>query len=117
MYGRHVYVDQTRLTPEFIAQKRQITQQPGARFAPAAFVTGGLDAVRDREEFLNLAHSVSLPILVIVADQAPPKSKAEMKALAELPNVEAQSLPGTLGLYEEFAPDVAALILPFLTRS
>ncbi|MGV0023451.1 hypothetical protein [Phormidesmis priestleyi] len=56
-------------------------------------------------------------ILVITADQAPPKSKAEMEALADLPRVEAHSLPGTLGLYEEFAPDVAASILPFLTRS
>ena len=46
-----------------------------------------------------------------------PKSKAEMEALAELPHVEAQSSPGTLGLYEEFAPDIAALILPFLKRS
>lgn len=40
-----------------------------------------------------------------------------MEALAELPHVEAHSLPGTLGLYKEFALDVAASILPFLTRS
>jgi pimeloyl-ACP methyl ester carboxylesterase len=38
MYRRHVYTDATKLTPEFIDRKHQITQQPGARFAPAAFV-------------------------------------------------------------------------------
>ena len=75
MYGRHVHVGQTRLTSEFITQKRQITQQPGARFAPAAFVTGGLDPVRDRRKSLDLARSIALPILVIVADQAPQSQK------------------------------------------
>ncbi|VEP12844.1 conserved hypothetical protein [Hyella patelloides LEGE 07179] len=80
MYKRHVYVDETKLTPKFIAQKHQITSKPGARYAPAAFVTGALDPVADREEFLQLLESVSIPVLIILAENAPPKSKAEMEA-------------------------------------
>jgi len=29
MYRRHVYTDATKLTPEFIKRKHQLTQQPG----------------------------------------------------------------------------------------
>lgn len=45
MYRRHVFVDQAKLTPDYIAQRYQGTQQSGARYAPVAFVTGGLDPV------------------------------------------------------------------------
>lgn len=114
MYGRHVYINQLRLTEEFITKKRQTTQQPGARFAPAAFVTGKLDLVSDRTAFLNYFASLTLPILAIIADQAPPKSRTEMNSLTNLPNVQTQVLKGTLGLHEEFAADVAAEILTFL---
>lgn len=114
MYGRHVYRDAARLTPEFIAHKRNITQQPGARFAPAAFVTGGLDPVGSRDEFLALVQAVDVPILAIAAAQAPSKSKAEMEALGSVATVQIQTLPGTLGLHEEFAPQVADAVLSFL---
>jgi pimeloyl-ACP methyl ester carboxylesterase len=53
MYRRHVYTDDSKLTPEFIASKKKITQKTGSRYAPAAFVTGTLDPVETREEFLN----------------------------------------------------------------
>lgn len=114
MYGRHVYVNRDRLTPEFIASKRQITQQPGARFAPAAFVTGAIDPVQNRSEFLAYFQSLTIPILVILAEQAPPSSKAEMEAIANLPGVENVSLPGTLGIHEEYAANVAQAIQNFL---
>ncbi|PIG91188.1 alpha/beta hydrolase [Gloeocapsopsis sp. IPPAS B-1203] len=113
MYGRHVYVDKARLTPEFIQQKRQITQHSGARFAPAAFVTGRLDPVTSRTDFLQL-FQVSLPIMVIVGSQAPPSSTAEMEAVAAVPGIQTQTLPGTLGLHEEYAAEVAEVVLPFL---
>jgi hypothetical protein len=116
MYRRHVYVDATRLTPEFIDRKYQITQQPGARFAPAAFVTGGLDPVQTRSEFLQQVRSLSMPVLVVISEQAPPGSKAEMDAIAELPGLQVQRLPGTLGLHEEFAAEVTQTILPFLSQ-
>lgn len=114
MYRRHVYTDTTKLTPEFIDRKHQITQQPGARFAPAAFVTGALDPVKSRDDFLAWFQALSTPVMVVIGEQAPPKSKAEMEVLAELPGVQVKRLPGTLGLHEEFAAEVAELILPFL---
>ncbi|NET05545.1 MAG: alpha/beta hydrolase [Symploca sp. SIO2B6] len=114
MYKRHVYVDETKLTPEFIARKHQITSKPGARYAPAAFVTGAIDPVADREEFLQLLDSVSIPVLIILAENAPPKSKAEMSAMAELGKVQTVKLTGTLGIYEESPEAVTEAILNFL---
>jgi pimeloyl-ACP methyl ester carboxylesterase len=98
MYGRHVYVDRAKLTPEFIAHKRQITQQPGARFAPVAFVTGAIDPVRERSDFLAYFQSLAVPLLVIIGEQVPPKSREEMDVLDKLPGVQAVVLPGSLGM-------------------
>ncbi|MBD2089007.1 alpha/beta hydrolase [Microcoleus sp. FACHB-1515] len=114
MYGRHVYVDQAKLTPEFIRKKRSLTQQTGARFAPAAFVTGAIDPATNQQEFLNYVQACSAPILTVVAAKAPPKSSAEMAAIAQLPNVQSVSIAGTLGLYEECAIEVVNAALPFL---
>ena len=86
MYRRHVFVDDTQLTPEYIAQRHQGTQKSGARYAPAAFVTGGLDPVETREEFLAYFESVTVPVMVIVAEQSPPSSKAEMEIMATQPS-------------------------------
>ncbi|NCJ05798.1 alpha/beta fold hydrolase [Synechococcales cyanobacterium C] len=115
MYERHVFTDATRLTPDFIAAKRMVTQKEGAKYGPAAFVTGGLDPVTCREDFLALARSVSQPMLALLAEQAPPQSKAEMAALGTLPQVRSQWLPGSLGLHEEFAPVVATALLNWLS--
>ncbi len=115
MYKRHVYVDETKLSPEFIAQKHQITAKKGGRYAPAAFVTGALDPVANREEFLSYLSSVSRPVLIILAENAPPKSKAEMSVMAELEQVQTVvRLPGTLGIHEEFPEEVAEAIKEFL---
>ena len=114
MYKRHVYVDETKLTPEFIAQKQQITSKNGARYAPAAFVTGAINPVATREEFLSYISSVSMPVLIISAENAPPKSKAEMLAMAELEQVQTVRLPGTLGIYEEYPEAVIEAIQNFI---
>ncbi|MDJ0573619.1 MAG: alpha/beta hydrolase [Xenococcaceae cyanobacterium MO_234.B1] len=114
MYKRHVYVDETKLTPEFIAQKHQITSKNGARYAPAAFVTGAIDPVANREEFLHLLSSVSMPVLIILAENAPPKSKAEMIAMAELEKVKVVRLTGTLGIHEEYPEAVTEAIKNFI---
>ncbi|MEM1255840.1 MAG: alpha/beta fold hydrolase [Cyanobacteria bacterium P01_H01_bin.21] len=113
MYQRHVFVDETRLTPTFIQQRHRITQQPGARFAPAAFVTAALDPMSDRTEWLQAATAVTAAssVRVILADQAPPQSKAEMQALSELPGIQTDHLPGSLGLYEEYDAEVGAIAL------
>jgi len=114
MYRRHVFVNEERLTPDYLAQRHRSTQQPGGRYAPAAFVTGWLDPVQTRAEFLALVDRLSIPIMVMVAEQAPPSSKAEMEAIAALPHVQTARLPGTLGMAEEYGEAIAAAMLPFL---
>lgn len=114
MYRRHVYVDVNKLTPEFMQQKYAITQQQGARYAPAAFVTGTLDPMQSHDEFLQVGRSLSVPTMIIISEQSPGRSKAEMEALAELPGIQRDRLPGSLGLHEEYASEVAAIVLPFL---
>ena len=98
-------------------KRYQNTQQPGARYAPAAFVTGGLDPVNEREEFLAGLAQQPEPVMVIVGEQAPPRSKAEMEAMAKLPSIQAAYLPGSLGMAEEFGDAIAPMILPFLQGS
>ena len=114
MYRRHVYTDATQLTDEFITQKRSITQQKGARFAPVAFVTGTLDPAENRADFLNLIQELSQPILTIIAEQSPSYSKKEMEAIASIDKVKIVRLPGTLGIHEEFSELVAEKIQEFL---
>jgi pimeloyl-ACP methyl ester carboxylesterase len=114
MYRRHVFVDEQRLTPDYIQQRHQSTQQPGARYAPAAFVTGGLDPMPSREVFLQSIELLACPVMVVVAEQAPPASKSEMEAIAALPEVQSTRLSGTLGLAEEYGDAVAKEIRPFL---
>ncbi|MCA1994474.1 MAG: alpha/beta hydrolase [Coleofasciculus sp. S288] len=115
MYKRHVYVDEAKLTPEFIDQKWQITQQPGARYAPAAFVTGAIDPVKERADFLALFQPLSVPVTVMIGEKAPPASRAEMDAISELPGVQTSVLPGSLGMHEEYGDAVAEVILGFLS--
>jgi pimeloyl-ACP methyl ester carboxylesterase len=110
MYRRHVYVNESKLTPEFIQEKRKITQQKGARFAPVAFVTGHLDPVENREQFFSLISGLKQPILNIIGENSPPYSLSEMVAISELPNVQTTRLAGTLGMAEEFATLIASLI-------
>lgn len=114
MYTRHVYADTSKLTAEFIHEKWLNTQKPGARYAPGAFVTGTLDGVYTSEEFLQLARNISIPLMVVIGNSSPPKSRSQMDLLAQLNNVNSVVLPGTLGMHEEYANEVAASIMPFL---
>jgi pimeloyl-ACP methyl ester carboxylesterase len=114
MYGRHVYVDKAKLTPEFITHKREITQQPGARYAPAAFVTGAIDPVKERDQFLAYFQPLPVPVMTIIGEQVPPKSRQEMDAIAKFPGVQSSVLPGSLGMHEEYADSVLQVIWNFL---
>jgi pimeloyl-ACP methyl ester carboxylesterase len=115
MVAGHVYSDPAWLAGERLAQKRKVTQGEGARFASVGFVTGGLDRLSSRTEFLDLAASAGIPILLVCGDETPPRSLAEMAALAQLPGVETVRIPrGKLSVYEEFPDAVAAAIEPFL---
>ncbi len=115
MYRRHVYADVSKLTPTLLSQKRQLTQQPGARFGAAAFVTGGLDPYVDRSDAIAHLQSLSIPVTIAIGENSPPKSKAEMFALAEVAHVTSFSLPGTLGLHEEYPAELYTHIKPFLS--
>ena len=72
-------------------------------------------SVASRVAFLDLARRADLPMLVIYGDQTPPRSRAEMEALAAVPGAELKLLPhGKLSLHEEFPDAVVAAIRPFL---
>ena len=114
MYQRHVYADPAKVTPDFIQNKWRVTQQPGARYGSAAFVTGGLDPAKVRSEFTDNFQHLAVPVMVVIAENAPPKSKAEMEVLAELPGVESRVISGSLGMHEENAADLANAIKSFL---
>lgn len=114
MYRRHVYADAAKVTADFIQGKWQITQKPGARYGSAAFVTGGLDPAKVRSEFTDNFQQLAVPVMVVIAENAPPKSKAEMEILAELPGVESIVIPGSLGMHEENAEALANAVKSFL---
>ena len=100
-----------------MARKRQLTQQPGARYGAGAFVTGGLDPYLDRAEAIAHLQSLHIPVLITIGENSPPKSKAEMFALAEVPGVTSVTLPGTLGMHEEYPIELDRVIHPFLTNN
>ncbi|MCT7962691.1 alpha/beta hydrolase [Laspinema sp. D1] len=114
MYKQHVFVDPAKLTPEFIAQKRDSTQHPGGRFAPVAFVTGTLDPAGDREEILAQFQPLPVPVKVIIGTLAPSGSQSVMEAVAQLPGVESARVGGSLGMHEEFPEAVVEAIADFL---
>jgi pimeloyl-ACP methyl ester carboxylesterase len=118
MYRRHVFADPAFLTDDLLADRMRLTRQPGARFASACFVTGALDPFDDRATFLAAARRVEGPMLMLYGPDTPPKSRAEMEALAALPGIESLLLErGTLGMAEELAGDLAPLIEGFLSRT
>lgn len=115
MYRRHVYADRGRITPDFVASKEAVARHAGGRFGSAAFVTGALDPVRSRDSFLALARAQTAPILVVYGAQTPPRSRAEIEALAALPGIQGRCLErGSLGIHEEEPAAVAAAVAPVL---
>ncbi|KAB8334376.1 alpha/beta hydrolase [Scytonema tolypothrichoides VB-61278] len=117
MYRRHVYVDAAKLTPDFIQYKWRNTQQSGARYAPAAFVTGTLDAVDNQADFLALARGVSVPLKVVIGESSPSKSRTDMDAMKAIPGVQTVVLPGSLGMHEEYPEAVVDTVGDFLLSS
>ena len=114
MARAHVYSDPTFLDGSRGAAKRSVIRARGARHAALRFVTGELDPFRDRAAMLAAAAAVSEPVLLISGAETPPKSRAEMEALAALPSVASLGLPrGKLAVHEEFAGPVADAILSF----
>ena len=116
MYGRHVYGDRSHITRDLITQKWRITRKPGARFAAAAFVTGTLDPIRSRKEFIDYFQPLPHPVLIVIGEQTPPKSREEMEFIVHFSGVQVYRMPGSLGLHEEYADEFIAGVLPFLRK-
>jgi pimeloyl-ACP methyl ester carboxylesterase len=113
----HVYADPNFLSGSRLAEKLAVTRTVGARHASVRFVTGELDIVQSRAELLALAERIGDPILVLYGAETPPKSKAEMEALAALANIRVAELSsGKLSVHEEFPDAVADAIESFLAE-
>jgi pimeloyl-ACP methyl ester carboxylesterase len=111
MLKAHVYADPRFVSDELLSRKMLVTRRPRSRFATAAFVTGGLDLVLDRGSFLKLFDPLpAAPVLVLIGSSTPPKSRAEMDALAELPRVASEFVSGSLATHEEHPERIAAAI-------
>jgi pimeloyl-ACP methyl ester carboxylesterase len=118
MVAGHVYSDSAFLDGERLEQKLAVIEAPGARYASVRFVTGRLDPLESRDEFLALARQAAAPILLIYGAETPRRSRAEMEALAALPRVRTVVLPrGKLAFYEEFPEPTAEAVDTFLREA
>jgi len=102
MLRRHVWVDPALLTPARIREQQRLARRPGAHFASVAFVSGGLDPADDRAWWLQQARLLKCPLQVVLAAEAPPRSKTEMEALGWEAADQLSVIPGRLGLHQEF---------------
>ncbi|KAK2973553.1 hypothetical protein RJ640_010608 [Escallonia rubra] len=119
-YKSHVYADSGNVTPDIIESRYELTKRKGARYVPAAFLTGLLDPVMSREEFLELFAALEdkIPVLVMSTAGAPKRSKAEMEALREAKGVNKfVEVPGALLPQEEYPETVAEELYRFLQES
>ncbi|MDX2239173.1 MAG: alpha/beta hydrolase [Leptolyngbyaceae cyanobacterium bins.302] len=116
MYGRHVFGDRKHITRQLISQKWRTTQQKGARFASVAFVTGALDPVKSRKEFMDYFQPLPIPTAIVIGEQTPPKSREEMEFVVHFTGVQVYRMPGSLGLHEEYPDEFMNGVLPFLRK-
>jgi pimeloyl-ACP methyl ester carboxylesterase len=115
MTAGHVYSDLAFLNEVRMQEKLAVTRAPGARFASVRFVTGRLDPLATRDEFLALARRAATRVLLIYGEETPPKSRGEMEALTVLPGIRVVRLPhGKLAVHEEFADETAQAVDAFL---
>jgi len=115
MVAAHVYADPGWLAGARLAEKRAVTNARGARHASFRFVAGELDPMATREDFLAAGGGLADPTLVVYGAKTPPRSRAEMEALAQLPRIASRVLPdGKLAVHEEFPAPVAKAVQEFL---
>ena len=101
MLRRHVWVQTNWLTNERLLELQKISRRAGSRFASAAFVTGGLDPAGDRSWWLRQIKKLQCTVHVVIAKQAPPRSRREMELLADHAQ-QISEINGRLGLHQEF---------------
>jgi len=118
MAREHVYQQPQWLQGARLQAKLAVTRVRGARHASVRFVSGALDAVGSRAQWLALAGQVDIPVLQVYGEHTPRRSRAEMESLAQLPSVRSVRLAhGRLAVHEEYPDEVAAAVLPFLRGS
>ncbi len=111
----HVYAESSSLSDARFEEKLAVTRASGARHSSIRFVAGELDPMTSRQAFLTAAQQVNDSIMVVYGAETPLRSRAEMEALADLPNVVATVvLHAKLAVHEEFPDQVAATIKNFL---
>ncbi|XP_059644711.1 uncharacterized protein LOC132286393 [Cornus florida] len=119
-YKSHVYADPENVTQGIVDSRYALTKRKGARYVPAAFLTGLVDPVTSREEFLELFAGLEgrMPVLVMSTAGAPKRSKAEMEALREAKGVSKFiEVPGALLPQEEYPNIVAEELYRFLQEN
>ncbi|KAH7529084.1 hypothetical protein FEM48_Zijuj05G0146600 [Ziziphus jujuba var. spinosa] len=119
-YKSHVYANPENVTPDIIETRYALTKRKGARYAPAAFLTGLLDPVQSREEFLDLfaAMEGKIPVAVLSTEGSPKRSKAEMEALRGAKGVSKFiEIPGALLPQEEYPIKVVEELYRFLQEN
>ena len=114
MMRRHVYAEEAHITDALLDARVRTAHRRNARFAAAAFVTGGLDLFHSREAFLAAARAWPVPVIVAMGARTPPRSLKEMKVLAAQPNVRSATLPGSLAFYDEYPDEAVAAVGAFL---
>ncbi|GMH01385.1 hypothetical protein Nepgr_003224 [Nepenthes gracilis] len=118
-YKSHVYADPANVTPDLIQSRYALTKRKGARYVPAAFLTGLLDPVNSRDEFLDIfaAMDGKIPVLVLSTSGSPKRSKAEMEALRGAKGIQKfVEVPGALLPQEEYPMTVADELFEFLVE-
>lgn len=116
-YKSHVYANPENVTSSIIESRYALTKQKGARYVPASFLTGLLDPVQSREDFLELFANLEgkIPALVVSTEGSPKRSKAEMQALKGSKGVSKfVEVPGALLPQEEYPTVVAEELCKFL---
>ncbi|KAL5815838.1 hypothetical protein ACOSQ3_024216 [Xanthoceras sorbifolium] len=119
-YKSHVYANPDNVTPGIVESRYALTKRKGARYVPAAFLTGLLDPVHSREEFLELFADLKgkIPVLVVSTKGSPKRSKAEMEALNGAEWVSKfVEVPGALLPQEEYPTRVAEELYRFLLEN
>ncbi|KAF3437692.1 hypothetical protein FNV43_RR20448 [Rhamnella rubrinervis] len=119
-YKSHVYANPENVTPGIVESRYALTKRKGARYAPAAFLTGLLDPVQSREEFLALFADMEgkIPVMVLSTEGSPKRSKAEMEALKGAKGVSKfVEVPGALLPQEEYPITIAEELYWFLQEN
>ncbi len=116
MYRRHVFANGENLGDRLLSHKQRLARQKNARFAASAFVTGELDPLRRREDWMNLFQPLPLPTLMVIGNHMPKKSRQEAEIIAHFSAVQSVRIAGSLGLHEEYPETLAQTIVPFLEK-